>query len=266
MVLQDYRIQVENLTKIFETKRGLTVAVQDLNFGVREKELVSLVGPSGCGKSTTIRMLNGIVKPTKGKIIYSGVIYENGIKKEMLKKLGFVFQSPNLLPWLTVWKNLELPLEIFKLKGKKWNDNIKKLLNIVGLSEYAEAYPNELSAGMIQRIGVIRAMVHKPEVLFMDEPFGELDEITREQLDMEILFIWKETEKTIIFITHNVEEAILLSSRVIVMGTDPGRIIQEVKIDLPRPRTLDMLTSQRFIEYEERVTNLIGKIDLDKIK
>jgi len=264
--LQDYRIQVEDLAKVFETKRGSIVAVQDLNFGIREKEFVSLVGPSGCGKSTIIRMLNGIVKPTKGKIIYSGVIYENGIKKDMLKKLGFVFQSPNLLPWLTVRKNLELPLEIFKLKGRKWNDNIEKLLNVVGLSEYAETYPNELSGGMQQRIGVIRAMVHKPEVLFMDEPFGELDEITREQLDMETLFIWKETEKTIIFITHNVEEAILLSSRVIVMGTDPGRIIQEVEIDLPRPRTLDMLTSQRFIEYEERVTNLIGKIDLDKIK
>lgn len=264
--MQDYRIQVEDLAKVFETKRGSIVAVQDLNFGIREKEFVSLVGPSGCGKSTIIRMLNGIVKPTKGKIIYSGVIYENGIKKDMLKKLGFIFQSPNLLPWLTVRKNLELPLEIFKLKGRKWNDNIEKLLNIVGLSEYAETYPNELSGGMQQRIGVIRAMVHKPEVLFMDEPFGELDEITREQLDMETLFIWKETEKTIIFITHNVEEAILLSSRVIVMGTDPGRIIQEVEIDLPRPRTLDMLTSQRFIEYEERVTNLIGKIDLDKIK
>lgn len=264
--MQDYRIQVEGLTKIFKTKSGPLVAVQDVDFGVREREFISLVGPSGCGKSTVIRMLNGIIKPTRGKIIYSDTVYENGVKGDILRKLGFIFQSPNLLPWLTVRKNLELPLEVFKLKEKKWKENINRLLDIVGLSSYADAYPRELSGGMLQRIGVIRAMVHEPEVLFMDEPFGTLDEITREQLDMETLSIWKETGKTIIFITHNVEEAILLSSRVIVMGTDPGRIIKEVEIDLPRPRTLDMITSQEFIEYEEQITNLIGEVDLNKIK
>ena len=264
--MPNYKIQMEGISKIFNIRTGPFTDVQNLTFGVEEKDLITLVGPSGCGKSTVIRMLNGIIVPTSGRITISGVDYDNGISGEILRKLGFVFQSHNLLPWLTVRRNLEIPLKIFKLKGEKWQNNIDALLEIVGLSDYAEAYPSELSGGMQQRIGVIRAMVYEPEILFMDEPFGALDETTREQLDLETLAIWEKTGKTIIFITHNVEEAVLMSSRVIVMGTDPGRIIEEVAIDLPRPRTLEMITSDQFTDYTEYVTGLIGEIDLNKIK
>lgn len=264
--MQEYKIQVENLTKIFRTKSGPIVAVEDLNFGINDHELVSLLGPSGCGKSTVIRLLNGIIQPTHGKIIIDGETFVDGVKGAVLRKMGFIFQSPNLLPWLTIRKNLELPLNVFQLEGKKWFDNIDRLLEMVGLEDCANLYPHELSGGMLQRIGVIRAMVHEPEFLFMDEPFGSLDELTRERLDMEILKVWKETGKTIIFITHNVEEAVLISNRTIVMGTDPGRIIEEVNIDLPTERTANLITEPVFNDYQEKILGLVGKIELDKIK
>ena len=264
--MQDYKIQVEKLTKVFKTKSGPITAVKNLDFGINNHELVSLLGPSGCGKSTVIRLLNGIITPTYGKITISGETFENGVKGNVLRKMGFIFQSPNLLPWLTIRKNLELPLKIFGLDEKKWFNNIDRLLEMVGLKECAHLYPYELSGGMLQRIGVIRAMVHEPEILFMDEPFGSLDELNRERLDMETLKVWKETGKTIIFITHNVGEAILISSRIIVMGTDPGRIIDEVKINLPAERTVNLITEPEFIDYQEKIINLIGKVDLDRIK
>lgn len=193
-------------------------------------------------------------------------MFTKGIPREFLRNLGFIFQSHNLLPWFTIRKNLELPLKIFGLSGEKWEKNVDRLLEMVELSDYAEAYPTELSGGMQQRVGVIRAMVHDPEILLMDEPFGELDAITREQLDLELLSIWEKTQKTIVFITHNVSEAILLSSRVLVMATNPGRIIQEVKIDLPRPRTLDMMKEEKFLKYEEEITNLIGELNLEMVE
>jgi len=264
--MHEYKIQAENLTKIFNTNVGSIVAVKDLNFGINDHELVSLLGPSGCGKSTVIRLLNGIIKPTSGRITISGETFDDGVSWNVLRKMGFIFQSPNLLPWLTIRKNLELPLKIFNLNDKKWYDNIDRLLEMVGLCECSDLYPYELSGGMLQRIGVIRAMVHEPEILFMDEPFGSLDELNRERLDMETLKVWKDTGKTIIFITHNVEEAILLSNRIIVMGTDPGRIIDEVRIDLPAERSVNLITEPEFIDYQEKIIGLIGKIELDRIK
>lgn len=264
--MHEYKIQAKNLTKIFKTKSKPIVAVKDVSFNIKDSELVSLIGPSGCGKSTIIRLLNGIIKPTDGSITLFGETFNNGVYGSVLRKMGFIFQSPNLLPWLTVRKNLELPLKVFKLEGKGWYDNVDKLLDMVGLSACGDLYPQELSGGMIQRIGVIRAMVHDPEILLMDEPFGSLDEINREKLDMEILKIWEDTGKTIIFITHNIEEAILISSRILVMGTDPGRIIEGVEINLPTKRTINLLTEPEFIGYEEKVTELIGELELNKIK
>ncbi len=264
--MSNFKIELENIEKTYLTKNGPLIAVTDVNFGVEENDFVTLVGPSGCGKSTIIRMLGGIITPTKGKIIYSGKEYTNGIPREEQRNLGFIFQSHNLLPWFTIRKNLELPLNIFNLTGEKWQKSIESLLQMVNLSEHAESYPTELSGGMQQRVGVIRAMVHNPEILLMDEPFGELDAINREQLDIELLSIWEKTKKTIIFITHNVSEAILLSSRVLVMSTNPGRIIEEVKIDLPRPRSLEMMNEERFLDYEEQITNLIGELNLEMVE
>jgi NitT/TauT family transport system ATP-binding protein len=266
--LQEAKIRFNNVTKLYKTKRQIITAVKDVSFTVGEGDFISLIGPSGCGKSTIIRLLDDIIKPTEGDIYINGeeVPKKNKISPELIRKMGFIFQQPNLLPWLTVRENVALPLRVFGLKGEKWENNVDKLIAMVGLTEYSKAYPIEISGGMVQRVGVIRAMVHEPEILLMDEPFGALDEMTREQLNIELLDIWTKTKKTIIFITHDVEEAILLSSKVYVMGTNPGRIVADVDINLPRPRTLDMLTMKEFIDYEEKLTNLIGELDLRKIK
>lgn len=266
--MQANKIKFENITKVFETRRQTTIAVKDFMMEMPAGEFISIIGPSGCGKSTLIRMLDGIIKPTSGSIYIDGVKVSNKKKmpNETLKRMGFIFQQANLLPWYTVRQNVALPLKIFGLKGEQWEKRVDQLIDMVGLTKYADAYPIEISGGMSQRAGVIRAMVHDPEILLMDEPFGSLDEMTREQLDMELLDIWKQTQKTVIFITHSVEEAILLSSRVYVMGTNPGRLVSIVDIDLPRPRSLSMITDPKFIEYESNLTNLIGEIDLSKIK
>ena len=261
-------IKFENVTKIFKTKRQIITAVKDFSMELSKGEFVSVLGPSGCGKSTLIRMLCDITKPTSGTIEIDGVAIDphKKIPVETLKKIGFIFQQPNLLPWCTLRENIELPLKIFKLKGKEWEERVDYLIAMTGLTEYANAYPVEISGGMTQRAGVARAMVHDPEILLMDEPFGALDEFLREQLDMELLSIWEKTGKTIIFITHSVDEAILVSSRIYVMATQPGRLIETVEIDLPRPRSLDMIVSPEFVDYGILLKDLIGKLDLSKIK
>ncbi len=266
--MQEPRIKFEHVSKVFETRSQTIVAVKDYSMEIQKGEFVSILGPSGCGKSTLIRMLDGIIPTTEGKIFIDGE-QVNGKKKianKFLRKMGFIFQQPNLLPWYTVRENVALPLRVFKLSGAEWEKKVDDLLAMVGLSEYANAYPYEISGGMLQRAGVIRAMVHDPEILLMDEPFGALDELTREQLNMELLEIWKSTGKTIIFITHNIEEAVLLSSRVYVMGTQPGRLVETITLDLPRPRNLSMITQPKFIEYKHTLEGLIGELDLSKIK
>lgn len=266
--MQEPKIKFVDVTKIYKLRSQVINAVEKANMEIQSGDFVSLIGPSGCGKSTMIRLLDDITKPTSGKIFIDGELVpkKKKISPQQIKKMGFIFQQPNLLPWLTVRQNVALPLKIFKLKGEKWEKNIDRLLDMVDMTKYADAYPVEISGGMIQRIGVIRAMVHDPEILLMDEPFGALDEMTREQLDIELLSIWRKTKKTIIFITHNVEEAILLASKAYVMGTNPGRIIAEVDIDIERPRKLEMITEKKFIGYEKQLTDLIGEIDLSKIK
>jgi len=260
------RIEFQNVSKVFYARRQTITAVKDFSLKVNPGEFVTIVGPSGCGKSTVIRMLDGITTPTSGNILIDGEDFsEKKVDRETLKKIGFIFQEPNLLPWLTVEQNVELPLKIMHMNTLENQVRVKELIDMVGMRKYASAYPVEVSGGMTQRIGVIRAMVHDPEILLMDEPFGALDSITREQLNLELLQIWKKTHKTIIFITHNVEEAVLLSSRVYVMATGPGRLTDVVDIDLPRPRTLDMITDKKFIAYTKQLTSLIGEIDLSKI-
>ena len=263
------KIKFNHVTKVFETRSQSIVAVKDYSMEIEKGEFVSILGPSGCGKSTLIRMLDGITTTTEGDILIDDVKVNNNKKKmptEVLRKMGFIFQQPNMLPWYTVKENISLPLRVFGLKGKEWEDRVDSLIKMVGLEEYANARPNEISGGMLQRAGVIRAMVHDPEILLMDEPFGALDELTREQMNMELLDIWAKTGKTIIFITHNIEEAVLLSSRVYVMGTNPGRLVETVDLDLPRPRELSMITQPKFIKYREMLEGYIGEIDLSKIK
>jgi NitT/TauT family transport system ATP-binding protein len=253
---------------VFDAHGQTIVAVEDFSMDVMPGEFVSILGPSGCGKSTLIRMLDGIVAPTSGDIYLDGesVVGKRHMPATMLRKIGFIFQQPNLLPWFSVRENVALPLRVFGLKGAEWEKRVDDLIGMVGLDKYAKSSPMEISGGMLQRVGVIRAMAYDPEILLMDEPFGALDEMMREQLDMELLQIWTETHKTIIFITHNIEEAVLLSSRIYVMGTQPGRLVETVEIDLPRPRSLEMIVEPRFNDYEDRIINLIGEISLSKIK
>jgi NitT/TauT family transport system ATP-binding protein len=267
MDLQDPKIKLVDVTKVFKTRSKDIVAVKDVNMEVFPGDFVAILGPSGCGKSTIIRMINDIIAPSFGQMYIDGQeIVSRKTGKDLIRRMGFIFQQPNLFPWLTVRQNVSLPLKVFGLQGKKWEMNVDSLIEMAGLKEYEHAYPAEISGGMMQKVGVIRAMVHDPEILLMDEPFGALDEITREQLDLELLTIWEQTKKTIIFITHEVEEAVLLASKVYVMSTNPGRIVAEVEIDLPRPRTLEMIEDQAFITYEMELTNMIGKVELKHIK
>ena len=262
------KVVLKDISKVFKTRFQTITAVKDFSMEIQEGEFISLLGPSGCGKSTIIRMMDGIIQPTSGEIYIDGELTSGRKKmpKNILRKMGFIFQQPNLLPWYTVRQNVALPLKIFGLSGPEWEARVDSLMEMVGLTPYANNYPAEISQGMMQRVGVIRAMVYDPEILLMDEPFGALDELTREQMDMDLLDIWKKTGKTIIFITHCVEEAVLMSSRIYVMGTNPGRLTNVVDIDLPRPRDLNMVTDPKFIEYENLLTNLIGELDLSKIK
>lgn len=261
-------ISIKNVNKTFNAKRHQIQALQNINMEFGKGELVSIVGPSGCGKSTIIRLIDDIIKPTDGVICVDGTFYDNSkpITKDMIRKLGFIFQVPNLYPWLTVYENVMLPVRIHGLPAAKYEENARRLLKYVGMEQYRDSYPSELSGGMNQRIGVIRGMIHKPQMLMMDEPFGALDENTREILNIELLKIWEETGMTIIFITHNVEEAVLLSQRVYVMASHPGRVIADVKINFEGPRDLELITTRRFAEYCSRIENLIGKIELANIK
>ena len=262
------KIRTENLNKVFHTRHQDIYAVKDANIDIREGEFVSLIGPSGCGKSTIIRMIDDIIKPTSGSIYIDGkeITSYKRIPKEINQKMGFIFQLPNLFPWLTVRENGGIACRIYKIRDEGTQRYIDELLEMAGLTEYQNAYPAEISGGVMQRIGGIRAMVHKPEILLMDEPFGALDAMTREKLDMEILDIWKKLGTTVIFITHNVEEAVLLSDRVYVMGTNPGRITREITLDLERPRSLDLLTERKFQDYCAELTECIGHVDLRKVK
>lgn len=265
----EHYITLKNINKKFVTKRSEIYALQDINMEFEKGEFVSIVGPSGCGKSTIIRLIDDIIKPTSGEICVDGYVYDNKkeISKDIIRKMGFIFQVPNLYPWLTVRQNVMLPLKIYGLHGAKHEKKTEDLLSYVGLSDYADAYPSAISGGMSQRIGVIRGMVHNPDILMMDEPFGALDENTRETLNIELLKIWKETGMTIIFITHNVEEAVLLSQRVYVMSSHPGRVTTELSIDFgEKERSLDLLADEKFAEYCLEIERLIGNLSLSQIK
>lgn len=259
------KIRFENVGKTFRTKKRNIVALEDINFEIWPNEIVSIIGPSGCGKSTIIRMIIGIINPTTGNIYVDGYKYSANVPIEVVRKIGFIFQQPNLLPWLTVRENIMFPLRVFRDKDPKWEKVVDDLIEMAKMEEYANSYPKTLSGGMLQRVGTLRAMSHQPDILLMDEPFSALDEILREQLDMETMQMWEKLKQTIIFITHNVKEAVLVSDRVYVMDTEPGRIVEEVKIDLPRPRTREMVATKKYISYVDYLIEKIGDVDLEKI-
>lgn len=261
------KIKIEHLGKNFFSRRQIIKALDDVNMEFAPGEFVSIVGPSGCGKSTIIRMIDDLIKPTSGSITIDGFTYDNKkeIPQSFVKKLGFIFQLPNLYPWLTVRQNLYLPLKVYGMMDSEHVHHVEDLLEMANLTEVGNVYPNQISGGTAQRIGVIRGMVHKPEMLMMDEPFGALDDETREKLNMEMLNIWKQTGMTIIFITHNVSEAVLMSQRVYVMQANPGHVKAEVKIEFNEERSLELQHTKKFINYCNQIEELIGKVDLNDV-
>lgn len=235
-------IEVRGLTKTFRGKKTCNEVVQDMKLDVPEGRIVSLMGPSGCGKSVFMKMLGGIMQPTSGSIRMGDETYEHGIPKEALHKVGFVFQTDNLQHWRTVEKNLMLPIEIMRLKGDKWQQRVSEMLELVGLSDYRDALPQELSGGMKQRVSLVRAMMHDPEIVLMDQPFGALDAITRRMLTFEFINIWKKTGKTFLIVTNDIDEALLLSSHVYVMGSAPGTVIFDTPVGIDYDRRNQQVT------------------------
>ncbi|MBV9066966.1 MAG: ABC transporter ATP-binding protein [Methylobacteriaceae bacterium] len=247
------KVVIEKLHKTYRTTSGRTVALQDVNLAIGKNEFIALVGPSGCGKSTLLRVISALIRPSRGRITIDGV----SLTKPS-NEIGIVFQQAVLLPWRSVLDNVLLPAEILRLDRDKARARARDLLNMVGLSGFEARYPGELSGGMQQRAAICRALIHNPTMLLMDEPFAALDAMTREELGLELLRIWAVEKKTIVFVTHNINEAILLSDRVVAMSPRPGRISEIVSVDLPRPRTLDMEFLPRFKSYSDRVRATIG--------
>jgi NitT/TauT family transport system ATP-binding protein len=235
-------ISVSGLRKQYEAQKGESVLALDrIDFDVADGEFVTLVGPSGCGKSTLLQILAGILPPTQGQIVLKGSPV-TGPRRDV----GVVFQEPVLLPWLKVIDNVLLPAVVHKLDRDKYRARAIELLTLVKLEGFENRYPFELSGGMQQRVAIARALLNDPAMILMDEPFGALDAMTREQMNLELMAIWARAKKTIVLITHSIQEAVFLSDRVVVLSARPGRVIDVVDIDLPRPRTFQMLSAPEF--------------------
>ncbi len=245
-------IKIEDLCVSFPDKEGGSpvVALQNINLDIRQGEFISLLGPSGCGKTTLLRTIADLQQPTSGRISVRGL---SPREIRLQKKYGIVFQNPVLYEWRTVRRNVCMPMEMMGIPKKDRTARVTKMLELVGLMEFGKKYPHELSGGMQQRVGIARALAIKPEILLMDEPFSALDEFTKEKLHEDLLRIWKKTNKTILFVTHNIQEAVFLSDRVVVLSPHPGRVSAVVDITLDRPRSLDIKNTPEFNELVVKV-------------
>ena len=243
-------VTAENLSKIYGQATATTQALKDVSLSIEEGEFVSIVGPSGCGKSTLLRIIADLDAPTRGTLTVNGKTPEQARKN---RDYGFVFQAPTLYEWRTVVRNVQLPLEVMGTPRREWSERVDKMLALVGLADFHHHYPWQLSGGMQQRASIARALSFDPTILLMDEPFGALDEFTRERMNLELLEIWERTHKTVLFVTHSIAEAVFLSSRIIVMSPRPGRIADTVAVNLPYPRTFDTRETPRFFELVTQV-------------
>jgi NitT/TauT family transport system ATP-binding protein len=250
-VATDAKIRINGATKIYGTKTGPMHALEDLSLVVREGELVCILGPSGCGKTTLLWAMSGLHPLTRGEILLG----ETPITGPRPREIGMIFQDANLLPWRNLRQNIEFPFEIKRTKPDK--ERIDALLRLTGLAGFERAYPRELSGGMQQRASIVRALAQDPEVLLMDEPFGALDAFTRDEMNLLLLRLWSESGKTIVFVTHNIAEAIFLADRVVVMTSRPGRLARIYDIELPRPRTIEMTFEPEFIELIQEIKRTV---------
>ena len=239
-------LQMRGVDMTFNPGSGREVsALAGIDLQVEEGEFVSLIGPSGCGKSTLLRLVGDLLSPTGGEVTVNG---KPPAQARRDRDYGMVFQSATLLEWRKIRANVELPLEIMEMGAKRRRERADEMLRLVGLEEFADHYPWQLSGGMQQRTSIARALAFEPSLLLMDEPFGALDEMTRERMQAELLRIWSETRTTVIFVTHSIPEAVFLSTRAVIMSPRPGRITRVVDIDLPQPRTSQTRENQRFFQ------------------
>ncbi len=247
-------IELRQVTKSYRTLQDEDLlALQDVSFDIAKGEFVSIVGTSGCGKTTLLKIVAGLIPRSGGEVLIGGSSVE-GPRRD----IGFVFQQPVLLPWRTVLENTMLPIEVMGLPLDQYRERAHEILDMVGLTGFADRYPFELSGGMQQRVSITRALVYEPDVLLMDEPFGALDAMTRESMNLELLRIWSKSGKTVLFVTHSISEAIFLSDRVVALTPRPGRLADTVQVDLPRPRRLDLMQTEAFGKLSKRIRSLLG--------
>lgn len=250
--LANSKLLGKDVTKIYKGKKKDTLAIEKTSFEILENEFVCIVGPSGCGKSTLLKMIAGLDEVSEGSIFLDG--------RELLgpgADRGVVFQSYSLFPWMTVEENIRFGLKLKKLPKDKVSEIVDRYLELIGLAQFRKSLPKELSGGMKQRVAIARALANSPEILLMDEPFGALDPQTKSKMQLLMRQIWQKEKTTIIFITHDIEEAVFLSTRVYVMGTNPGRIISEVPVYLPYDRDIDLKDTREFIELRKKVTGIL---------
>ena len=253
--VNDALIRVRSVSKVFRTDAALVPAVDDLSIEIGRGEFVTIVGPSGCGKTTLMMIIGGLIDADQGEVEIHGELVRGPFTK-----LGIVFQNPELLDWRTSLKNILLQIEIRGLSQRDYTPVALELLSQVGLDGFADKYPHELSGGMKQRVSLCRALVHDPDILLLDEPFGALDAITRDQMNYDLQRIWLERRKTAVLVTHSIDEAVWLSDRVLVMTPRPGRIAEDIVVDLPRPRSLELKNSAEFNAYTGRVREIFTEL------
>jgi NitT/TauT family transport system ATP-binding protein len=243
-------VDIQGLSVVFETADGPVHALADVNLAIETGEFVSFIGPSGCGKTTLLRVIADLEQPTSGRLAVNGL---SAGAARLARQYGYVFQAPALYPWRTIARNVTLPLEIFGLPQAEREARAKHYLDLVGLADFAGRFPWQLSGGMQQRASIARALSFEPQLLLMDEPFGALDEIVRDNLNLQLLRLWQRTRKTVLFVTHSIPEAVFLSTRIVVMSPRPGRIIDVIACAFARERTLDIRDTADFLAVARRV-------------
>ncbi len=263
------KIRAQNIQKAYlnaKTKESVCV-LDSINLDVHETEFIVILGPSGSGKSTLCKILGGVIPATSGSIIVDGIDHGTQLPARLLNNFGFVFQNNNLLQWRTAAGNLKFMLETMHLKGDAWQNRIREMLEIVGLQDYQDVYPHELSGGMKQRVGIARALVHDPDILIMDQPLGALDAITRRVLTFEILNIWQKTRKTVVMVTNNVDEALILGNRVFVFSNMPARIMYEMHVDIPvEERDEQLVFTEHFLELRAELNKYVRSALIAEVK
>jgi NitT/TauT family transport system ATP-binding protein len=246
-------LTAHGISKVFPTPTGTLTALRDINMDVADGEFVTLVGPSGCGKSTLLNIFAGLMSPTSGRLLFRGERHE-----QPRQEIGMMFQSPVLLPWRTILANMMLPAEVLGLDRDAHRARCREMVELVGLEGFEDSYPRQLSGGMQQRVALARVLAYEPRVLQLDEPFGALDEFTRETMNLELQRIWQAAQRTILFVTHNITEAVFLADRVVAMTPRPGCIAGIVPVELERPRTRETMRKPEFNEKVFEVRELLG--------